>query len=175
MKEDNKSISSKVLSVALASELMMPVSAQADFNNKDYLEQQAKYHAQQQELMLARVNLSNELYDKVYNDYCDNEVIEINGIQVAIKDLYIEYGYIDDKMVVYLIDYRKPNYDILTMKEKDANYNRRKIILLKYSKVFYDYYSNKAKSLIEYLNGFDGSINYNVPETYFDNPTFRKK
>ena len=175
-KERSKKIR-KLLTFTLAANIMLSggIGAKAEQNDEidEYIKKQIDYHNAKYELEMKMTNLSQELYDKEYNDFCENGTIVINNHEYFVKDLYIEYGYIGDKKTVYLIDYKNPKADIITdILEPDKNYVRRKIILLKYSDVFYAYFHNKDKSLEEYISLFEGNINYNVPETYFYNPIF---
>ena len=163
----------KLISLSLVSGMLLSgVEAKAD--EKDMLIKQAEHHNYEQKLAEMIKNLSSDLYDEEYNNYCENESITINGIDYLIKDLYIEYGFIGEEKVVYLIDYHNSSIDVLTGKTVDKNYKRRKVILLKFSNVFYNYYNNQDKELPEYVNEFDGGINYRVPETYFFRPKVPK-
>ena len=172
-KEKSRKIT-KLLSLTLATGLMLSQAVDTKAEEIESVRKQKEFHQKQYELQEKIANLSPELYDQEYNDYCDNESIAINGEEHLIADLYIEYGFVDNKKIVYLIDYKDPRVDLITNKsEVDNGYIRRKIILLKYSDVFYEYYhSDKDKPLEEYLYQFEGNINYNVPETYFYNPIF---
>lgn len=161
----------KLLSLTLASNIALSSGvAKAEVN--DDVRSQIEYHNAQHEYEMKVANLSEELYDKAYNDYCNNDSIVINGISYLIKYLHIEYGYLNNQKIVYLKDYHNPKFDIITNTTIDKNYKREKIMDLKYSDVFYAYYCNQDKSLAEYINLFNGGINYNVPETYFYNPIF---
>ena len=140
----------------------------------DFVKKQKKYHSSRKKIASMINNLSNDLYDKKYNDYCNNESIVINNNEYKISNLYIEYGYVNDEKKTYLIVFHHPKIDIVTNNQVDYNYQRKKVMLLKYSNVFYDYYVKKDKSLLEYIKMFDGSINYNVPETYFYNPNLKE-
>lgn len=140
----------------------------------NFTKKQKKYHTNRTKIASMINNLSSDLYDKEYNDYCNNESIVINNNNYKISNLYIEYGYVNAEKKTYLIDYHHPKIDIVTNSQIDTNYQRKKTILLKYSSVFYDYYLKKDKPLFEYIKMFDGSIHYNVPETYFYNPKLDK-
>ena len=139
----------------------------------NFTKKQKKYHTSRAKISSMINNLSSDLYDKEYNDYCNNESIVINNNNYIISNLYIEYGFVNDEKKIYLIDYHYPKIDIVTNSQIDFNYQRKKTVLLKYSSVFYDYYLKKDKLLFEYIKMFDGSIHYNVPETYFYNPKLK--
>jgi len=177
-KERSKNIK-KLLSLSLAAEMMLAINtgAKADTNqvNFDYqssIEAQIDYHNRQYELNEKIRTLSESLYDKEYNDYCDNETININGNDYLIKYLHLEYGYLNNQKIVYLKDYHNPHFDIITGKIIDKDYVREKIIALKDSLIFYQYYhdDNIDKNIIDYINRFNGEINYSIPETYYYNP-----
>jgi hypothetical protein len=159
----------KLISLTLVSGMLLS-SGEVKAEDLDYLKKQAEHHNHMQKLTEMINNLQSDEYDEEYNNYCENDSITINGVDYLIKDLYIEYGYIGDEKVVYLIDYHNSSIDVLTGKTVDKNYKRRKVILLKFSNVFYNYYSNQDKELPEYVNEFDGGINFRVPETYFFRP-----
>ena len=168
----------KLLAISLAVDMMLSMGIDAkaevfkDSNHIHYsVEEQIKYHNEQHKLQEMIQNLSEDLYDKEYNDYCDNGTITINGVDYSIKYLHIEYGYIGHNKIVYLKDYHNPNVDIITGKIIDKDYVRVKVMKLKYADVFYNYCkdSNENKNLEDYINDFDGEINYMVPETYFYN------
>lgn len=171
-KEKSKKIK-KLLTFTLATNILLSggIGANAESNDEfdEYAREQIDYHVARYELEMKIANLSNELYDKEYNDFCNNGVITINGIEYTIKYLHIEYGYVNEKKIVYVKDYHNPKFDIITGKMIDKNYKREKIMSLKYSDVFYVYYRNKDKSLEDYIILFEGNINHNVPETYFYN------
>ena len=133
---------------------------------------QRLYHSIQNDNNKKIANLSEKMYDKKYNDFCNNCSITILDKEHKIKNLYIEYGYIDNNKIVYVIDFHNPKINVITNKEIDNNYKRKGVMLLKYSDVFYEYYKNNDRKLEEYINLFEGKYNYNVPETYYYNPIF---
>ena len=177
-KERSRKIT-KLISLTLATNMLLSggITAKAENDSEfdENVRKQIEFHAAQRELEIMIANLSEELYDKEYNDFCDNGSITVNGIEYKIEYLHIEYGYIGNQKTVYLKDFYNPRFDIITEKMIDDNYERTKIMSLKYSDVFYAYYRNKDLSLEEYINLFEGNINYNVPETYFYNPIFNSK
>ena len=142
----------------------------SDKDEYDLIREQIEYHEKQEKMKEMIESLSSDMYDKEYNDYCNDGKIIINDKEYMIKDLYIEYGFMENNKMVYLIDYHNPKIDIITGQEINSNYQRMKIVLLKYSQSFYDCYKNQGNNLLEYLYSFDGSINYEVPETHFLNP-----
>lgn len=165
----------KLLSFSLALNIMLSLGLNATADEIDSNEIQKIYHTIKNMFVNSFLNLSENKYDKEYTDYCNNEKIIINGESYQIGDLYIEYGYIKDKKVVYLIDYHNPKQDIITRQIVDKDYIRQKVMLLKFSDVFYEYYySDKNTPLDEYINQFEGNINYKVPETYYYNPELNR-
>ena len=165
-KSKSKTIA-KLVSLSLASSMLFS-NVDVEAEGIDILVQkQLEFHHQQDELVEMIKRLGKDEYDAAYNDFCDNESITINDKEYFIKDLYIEYGYIGDMKKVYLKDYHNSDVDIITGNITIKDYSRRKVILLKFSDVFYEYYYSDDKDLAKYINMFDGNINYSVPETYF--------
>lgn len=166
----------RLLSLSLASSLMISGGRKtiADEPN-EIIRKQIEYHSRQQQMLEMIKKLPKDDYDEKYNNYCEEDIITIKDKEYAIRDLYIEYGYIGEEKIVYLIDYHNPKIDVITGKIVDSKYERKKIMLLKYSDVFYSYYCNNDKEIGEYINYFEGGINYNVPETYFYNPELENK
>lgn len=170
-KEKSKKIK-RLVTLSLTATMLSLLSISSNAEDDDYDKEQKKYHQERNEFLMAVNNLSEELYDKEYNDYCNNEDLIIDDEIHKLADIYIEYGYIGDKKVVYVIDYHSPKQDLITKNTVEKDYKRNKIMLLKYSDVFYNYYhdTDENKKLEDYVNQFEGGINYNVPETYFYNP-----
>lgn len=161
----------KLLALSLATSMMVSAGIKSKAEEADDLvKEQIEYHTRQQKIMEMINKLPSSEYNEEYNRYCNEGMITIRENEYVIKDLYIEYGYVNDEKIVYIIDYHNPKTDVMTGNTVDSNYRRSKVMLLKYSDAFYNYYTNQDKSLEEYINSFEGGINYDVPETHFYNP-----
>lgn len=147
---------------------------------------QKNYHSQKSSYMQMVDNPEIGIFDERFVDFCHNGVIKINDKEYLIDDLYIIYGQVDDRDIVYLQSYKEPQYDLLSNSEINPLYNRKKIMLLKYSDVFADYYQkhrddigdaiNVDEEFIKYMVGFVGNNNTCLPETYYyKNDQYKKK
>jgi hypothetical protein len=138
---------------------------------------QKDYHSKQYEYIQMVENPEEGLFDEKFVDFCQNGVITYNDEEYSINDLYIIYGQVDDKEIVYLQSYKKPTYDLLTNGEINSSYERKRIMMLKYSDVFAKYYQGHREEIdnnltiddefINTMNSFVGDYNTCLPETYY--------
>lgn len=138
---------------------------------------QKDYHSKKNEYIQMVENPEEGLFDEKFINFCKNGVIRYNNEEYSINDLYIIYGQVDDQEVVYLQSYKKPTYDLLTNGEIDSSYERKRIMMLKYSDVFASYYQGHREEIdnvltidnefINIMNCFVGDYNTCLPETYY--------
>ena len=171
-KEKSKKIV-KLVSLTLSTSMLMSLGAYSFAQENGYPTNQIKHHKIVQNYLGEVERLSPDLYDNAYNDICNNGIISLNEYTYFINDLYLMCGKIENEDIVYLTDYHNPSFDILSSNNIDKEFQRKKIMLLKYSDVFYEYYNkfglNKIDFTIfvDYMEKFQGNINYATPETFF--------
>ncbi len=164
----------KMLAITLSAELFLMINTGVRAEGAS-IEGQKKYHENVNEAREMIDKLPTDLYDSTYVDYCNNKTITKNDMEYKINDLYITYGYIGDKKIVYLIDYNNPRFDLISNSEINNDFQRKKIMLLKYSDVFYQFYCMRNDENIildDLLMEFEGMINFETPETYYYRPEY---
>lgn len=177
----NREISSrfrKISSIALVGGMLLGNGITLYANlTPDYDYIQKIYHGIEYDYNQKVNNPEEGLFDEKLVKFCNDGIIKYNDIDYSINDPYIVFGQTTDRDIVYLQDYNKPTYDLLTNGEIDSSFKRKKIMLLKYSDVFANYFQehrdnientiNLDDEFINDMNAFVGDNNTCIPETYY--------
>jgi len=166
----------RICSIALSGGIML--GSGITLYKKISMEEYQHYYHQTKEKYIQMVNNPDmALFDNKFVDYCQNGIIKCGSKEYSINDIYIIYGQLNENDIVYLQSYKEPKLDLLSNSEVDSSYKRKKIMLLKYSNVFYDYYKSHKDSIDktiivddefkDYIFKFVGSINNELPDTYY--------
>ena len=137
---------------------------------------QRQYHKYQSSY-IESVENPEDLFDEKFVQFCQDGLIVFDDKEYSMSDVYIIFGELNGEDIVYLSSFREPTLDLLTGKEVDSSYKRKRMMLLGYSDVFDEYYSDHKDEIedrivineefINKMNNFRGNINYSLPVTYY--------